>query len=141
MSDDPMEAPEEDRGWSVRIIDLSGASDDDDGVVEVVKGFLDLPHANAFARAYVRDSLERCRQSGVTGREVLEAWYAFGEDAVVVDAGDDGWKSTTELDDFVAQPATAMERDWRAIDPRRLVDEDEFPDDLTDDRPEDPAEA
>ncbi|AQS87203.1 hypothetical protein [Neoasaia chiangmaiensis] len=112
-----------DNGWSVRIVDLSGASDDD--TVEVVKDFVDLMHANAFARAYVRDSIERCRQGGATGRDVLEAWFAFGEDAVVVDADDDGWKSANELDDFAASPATPMERDWRAIDPRKLVEDDE----------------
>ena len=122
------------QSWSVRIIDLSGASEDD--TVEVVKDFIDLMHANAYARAYVRDSIERCRVPGATSREVLESWMAFGENAEVVDAGDDGWKSSTELDDFVANRATPMERDWRAIDPRRLVDDDEIagpPDDDEDD--------
>ncbi|EHH69167.1 hypothetical protein [Gluconobacter morbifer] len=126
-------APE---SWSVRIIDLSGASDSGDDTVEVVKDFMDLMHANAYARAYVRDSIERCRRAGATDKEVLEAWWAFGENAEVVDAGDDGWKSSTELEDFAANPATPMERDWRALDPRRLVDEDEIngpPDDDEDD--------
>lgn len=111
-------------GWVVRILDQSGATDD--GMVEEVKGFLDLMHANAFARAYVRDSVERCRLPGAAGRDVLESWFSFGENAEVVDAGDDGWKSSTELDDFASNPATPMERDWRALDPRRLVDEDEI---------------
>lgn len=119
--------PAVEESWSVRIIDHSGASEQDDNIVETVKEFVDLPHANAFARAYVRDSLERCRDGGATGRSVIEAWYAFGEDAQVVDAGDEGWKSANELDDFSATPATPMERDWRAIDPRRLVDEDDIP--------------
>ncbi len=43
--------------------------------------------ANAFARRYVRDSVERCRVPGATAKEVLEAWFAFGEDAEVIDAG------------------------------------------------------
>ncbi|WP_230880583.1 hypothetical protein [Bombella sp. ESL0385] len=110
-------------GWVVRILDQSGASAGDDDVVEEVKGFLDLAHANAFARAYVRDSVERCRIPGAAERDVLESWFAFGENAEVVDAGEDGWKASTELDDFVSSPATPMERDWRALDPRRLVDE------------------
>jgi hypothetical protein len=119
------EPPADEREWAVRIVDHSGASEEDDDVVEEIRGFLDLPHANAFARAYVRDSVERCRQKGASGRDVLEAWYAFGEDAVVTDAGDAGWKSAGELDSFVATPATPMERDWRALDPRRLVEDDD----------------
>lgn len=117
---------QDDRGWIVRILDQSGASEGDDDVVEEVKGFLDLAHANAFARAYVRDSIERCRVPGAADRDVLESWFAFGENAEVVDAGEEGWKSSTELDDFVSSPATPMERDWRALDPRRLVSDEEL---------------
>lgn len=114
---------EPDRGWFVRILDNSGGAEE--GVVEEVKDFQDLAHANAYARAYVRDSIERCRVGGAAAREVLEAWFSFGEDAIVVEAGDDGWKSASELEDFAANPATPMERDWRTLDPRRLVEDDE----------------
>ncbi|GAB6854873.1 hypothetical protein [Asaia astilbis] len=114
---------EPDRGWFVRILDNSGGAEE--GIVEEVKDFQDLAHANAYARAYVRDSIERCRRGGAVGREVLEAWFSFGEDAMVVEAGDDGWKSASELEDFAASPATPMERDWRTLDPRRLVEDDE----------------
>lgn len=127
---DPVEgAPEtvtEPGTWSVRIIDLSGASEGEDDTVEVVQDFIDLMHANAYARAYVRDSIERCRTPGASSKEVIENWLAFGENAEVVDAGEDGWKSSTELEDFAASRATPMERDWRAIDPRRLVDDEEI---------------
>ena len=68
---------------------------------------------------YVRDSVERCRAPGLSLREVLDSWFAFGEDAEVVDAGEDGWRSGTELADFADRPAGADERDWRALDPRR----------------------
>ncbi|GBR53414.1 hypothetical protein AA106555_1287 [Neokomagataea thailandica NBRC 106555] len=112
------------QGWNVRIIDHSGASEGD--TVEEVKDFMDLAHANAYARAYVRDSIERCRVPGATSKEVLESWFAFGENAEVQDAGEDAWKSSTELEDFAANPASALERDWRSIDPRRLVGEDEI---------------
>jgi len=114
---------EPDRGWFVRILDNSGGAEE--GIVEEVKDFQDLAHANAYARAYVRDSIERCRVGGAAAREVLEAWFSFGEDAIVVEAGDDGWKSASELEDFAANPATPMERDWRTLDPRRLVEDDE----------------
>ncbi len=118
-----------DGGWRVRIIDLSGASDDD--VIEEVGGFPTLPLANAFCRAYVRDSIERCRVPGATDREVLAAWFAFGEDAEVIEAGEDGWRSANELDVFASQPGSEIERDWRSIDPRRASasDGDEEEDD------------
>jgi hypothetical protein len=104
-------------GWRVRILDLSGGAEDN--VVEEVPGFPTLMQANAFARRYVRDSVERCRAPGRSGREVLDTWFAFGEDAEVVDAGDGGWRSGAELADFADRPAGAEDRDWRALDPRR----------------------
>ena len=58
-------------GWRVRILDLSGGAEE--GVTEEVGGFPTLMQANAFARAYVRDSLERCRVAGMGPREVLDA--------------------------------------------------------------------
>ncbi len=103
-------------GWRVRILDLSGASEDN--VTEEVGGFPTLMQANAFARAYVRDSVERCRIPGMSGKQVLEAWFAFGEDAEVADAADDGWRSAAELHDFADRPAMPDERDWRRLDPR-----------------------
>jgi|SRR5690242_5522704 hypothetical protein len=104
-------------GWRVRILDLSGGAQDN--IVEEVGGFPSLMQANAFARRYVRDSVERCRAPGMTPKEVLEAWFAFGEDAEVVDAGESGWRSNTELGDFADLRAGSEERDWRALDPRR----------------------
>ena len=105
-------------GWRVRILDLSGGAEDN--IVEEVGGFPSLEQANAFARSYVRDSVERCREAGLSSaRDVLDAWFAFGEDAELVDAGDDCWRSGTELADFADRPASEAERDWRALDPRR----------------------
>jgi hypothetical protein len=104
-------------GWRVRILDLSGGAEDN--IVEEIKGFPTLMQANAFARAYVRDSLERCRAAGMAPREVLDAWFAFGEDAEIIDGGEGAWRSANELADFAERPARADERDWRALDPRR----------------------
>lgn len=116
-----------DGGWRVRILDLSGGAQDN--ITEEIGGFDTLMHANAFARRYVRDSVERCRAPGMSAKDVLEAWFAFGEDAVVVDAEDSGWKSATELGDFVDSPASTEDRDWRSLDPRQdepdLDDDDE----------------
>jgi hypothetical protein len=117
MSDIPIPdlfAPE--GGWRVRILDLSGASEDN--VVEIVPGFPTLMQASSFARRYVRDSVERCRAPGLSTREVLDAWFAYGEDAEIVDGGDDAWRSGNELHDFATNPASDEERDWRAFDPR-----------------------
>ena len=111
-------------GLAVRILDLSGANGSDP--VEVVRGFRGIAHANAFARRYVRDSLDRCRTRGMGAEAVLEAWFTFGEDAEVVGAGDEAWKSATELHAFAeAKAGDAEERNWRVIDPRREDDEEE----------------
>jgi hypothetical protein len=63
----------------------------------------------------------------MSSKEVLEAWFAFGEDAVIIDADEGGWKSATELGDFVDSPAGAEDRDWRSLDPRRddIIETDE----------------
>jgi hypothetical protein len=123
MSEPDLFAP--DGGWRVRILDLSGGAEDN--IVEEIRGFPTLMQANAFARRYVRDSVERCRGPGLSSREVLDAWFAFGEDAEVLDAGESAWRSGTELSDFVDRPAGEEERDWRALDPRldEPLDEDE----------------
>ena len=105
-------------GITVRILDLSGANGSEP--VEEVRGFGSLGHANTFARRYVRDSIERCRARGMAAPQVLEAWFAFGEDAEVTGAEAGAWSSKTELKDFSERPLREGEqRDWRAIDPRR----------------------
>ena len=109
-------------GWRVRILDLSGGAEDN--IVEEIAGFPSLMQANACARRYVRDSVERCRIAGAADREVLDAWFAWGEDAEVVDAGENGWRSSTELHDFATRAAAEEERDWRALDPRRHLESD-----------------
>jgi hypothetical protein len=109
-------------GWRVRILDLSGGSEGN--VVEEIDGFITLMQASAFARRYVRDSIERCRTPGMPPKEVLEAWFAYGEDAEVVNA-QGGWRSANELGDFVDRPASAEERDWRSLDPRRIGEDEE----------------
>ena len=116
-------------GWRVRIRDHSGGAED--GIVEEIGGFPTLMHANAFARAYVRDSIERCRAAGGMGAgAVLAAWRAFGEDAEIIAAGEGGFRSAQECADFAENPASAAERDWRALDPRQDEGEDEDGDEI-----------
>ena len=109
----PLPAP---TGIRVRIIDLS--ADSEDNVVEEVGPFPTIADANLFARRYVRDSVERCRAPGMDPKSVLDAWFAFGEDATVPDAGDQAWRSATELHDFAERKARLLDRNWRALDPR-----------------------
>lgn len=113
-SDTPLPAPS--APIKVRIIDLS--DDSGDSVVEEIGPFPTVADANLFARRYVRDSVERCRAPGMEPQAVLEAWFAFGEDAHVPEGGDMAWKSATELHDFAARRAKPIDRDWRALDPR-----------------------
>lgn len=109
-------------GWRVRILDLSVTTGDN--IIEEVGGFPSLMQANAFARRYVRDSIERCRFAGARADEVLQAWLRWGEDAEVLDAGEAGWRSAGELADFVESAAEGEERNWRALDPRRQARDD-----------------
>ena len=110
-------------GWRVRILDLSGGAQDN--IVEEIDGFETLMQANAFARRYVRDSVERCRAPGMTTKEVLEAWFAFGEDAEVIDAGECRLAERHRTRRFRGQHGRLRGRDWRALDPRRIDVEDE----------------
>lgn len=124
--DDPILKPraEPEAGLAVRILDLSGGNGADP--VEVVRGFATIEHVNAFARRYVRDSVERCRTRSMAPDAVLAAWFAYGEDAEVVGAAEHAWRSAAELDGFARNPpADAEERNWRMLDPRRLADEDD----------------
>lgn len=115
-------------GIEVRIMDLSGANGSEP--LETVRGFTSLTHANAFARRYVRDSMEVCRPRGADAVAAREAWFAFGEDAVI--GGPEGaviegaWTSGSELADFAATPPRDREeRNWRMIDPRKLAAEED----------------
>jgi hypothetical protein len=112
------------KGISVRIMDLSGANGSEP--VEEIRGFGSLGHANMFARRYVRDSVEICRARGMAPEQVIEAWFMFGEDAEVHGAPTGAWSSRAELKGFSERPLRESEqRDWRAIDPRRALDEEE----------------
>ncbi len=111
-------------GPAVRIRDLSGGVEGE--ALEVVRGFETVEHAGAFARRYVRDSVEHCRGRGMDADAVLAAWFAYGEDADVLGPGGEptGWSAGMEVRGFVeAPPDDPEERDWRALDPRRDGDD------------------
>ena len=134
MTEDPSGAPKgsafdtglfgKAAGYAVRIMDLSGGNGADP--VETIRGFRTVEHANAFARRYVRDSLERCRTPGMAPEDVIAAWFAFGEDAEVTGAAEDAWRSAAELNDFARSPARdAEDRNWRILDPRRDAEDED----------------
>ena len=111
-------------GPAVRLRDLSGGVVDEP--LEIVRGFESVEHAAAFARRYVRDSVEHCRARGMDADAVLAAWFGFGEDADVLGADGEptGWSAGMEVRGFAeAPPDDPEERDWRALDPRRDHDE------------------
>ena len=58
-------------------------------------------------------------------KAVLDAWFAFGEDAIVPESGEQGWTSAAELHDFAARRASARDRDWRSLDPRGAAEPEE----------------
>jgi hypothetical protein len=122
MSDETARVSEA-KTWRVRILDLSGGAEDN--IVEEIGPFASLDDANVFARRYVRDSVERCRARGMDAKAVLDAWFAFGEDAIVPDAGEQGWQSAAELHDFAARRASPRDRDWRSLDPRVAAEEED----------------
>lgn len=120
MSDAPPLSPTQ--TIRVRILDLSGGAEE--GIVEEVGPFPDADTASTFARRYVRDSMERCRAAGMAPQAVLDAWFAYGEDAEVLGA-EAGWRSAAELPTFAAHRANPADRDWRSLDPRLAGDNDE----------------
>ena len=106
-------------GWVVRIIDLSAPAEDN--VIEEVKGFATIMQANEFARRYVRDSLEHCRAEGLSPADIVAAWMAFGEDAMVIDGGEGSFQSASQVGNWAALKSGREERNWRMLDPRKLA--------------------
>ncbi|HEY0098686.1 MAG TPA: hypothetical protein VGB76_06995 [Pyrinomonadaceae bacterium] len=98
------------QGYSVLIIDMSY----DEAKNFVMEGFPTVELANEFARRWVRDSVEELRGLNRTREEVRRLWHTFGEDASVL-GGQPHYAGSHELDYFIEHPATATERDWRAI--------------------------
>jgi hypothetical protein len=78
----------------------------------VVDGFPTLQQAREYARRRTRDSPEELRGPGQTHDDLRRSWSIYGEDAMVLD---DGYTGVSEIEFFVAHPATAEERDWQSI--------------------------
>lgn len=96
--------------YNVVIREMSKAESPDE---EWVAGEFDaLDTAKEFARRWVRDSVEALRRPEQSPEELRKQWALFGDDAVVEGAG---FSASSELDAFVATPATPEQRDWKAL--------------------------
>ena len=98
-------------GYGVLIIDMARYDPAED---YVVGPFPTYELAKEFARRWVRDSVEELRGASPSPSELSKRWRTFGEDAVVLGGGR-RYAGSHELDFFVARPANAEERDWKAI--------------------------
>ena len=101
-----------DGGYSVLIIDMFHYDQEED---YVIRGFPTFELAREFARRRVRDSVEEQRRPGQSPEELRRLWFTFGEDASVLE-GEPHYAGSHELDFFVEHPATAEERDWKAVE-------------------------
>lgn len=99
-----------DGAWSVLVIDMFHYDPDEE---TAVRGFRTPEAAKEYARRRTRDSLEELRKPDVTAEELRKMWYSFGEDCLVI-GGD--YAGLSELDFFIANPATPEERDWEAVE-------------------------
>lgn len=106
-----------DRTWSVLVIDMFHYMDPEEGE-QMVDGFLRPEVAIEYARRRMRSSLEECRPSAADAADLKNRWFMFGEDCIAIGTG---YMAFSEIDDFIAHPATPEEIDWISLepDPRR----------------------
>jgi hypothetical protein len=100
------------RTYAVAILDMFHYQDPEHEYE--VDGFSSLEHATEYARRRVRDSVEDFRDNGKPENELGFYWHQFGEDAVVLGGN---YAGGSELEYFIANPATPEERDWKSIEP------------------------
>jgi hypothetical protein len=101
------------RTWSVLVIDMFHYMDPEDGE-QTVEGFLRTEDAIEYARRRMRSSLEACRPSAADAADLKNRWFMFGEDCIAI--GTD-YMAFSEIDDFIAHPATPEDIDWVSLEP------------------------
>jgi hypothetical protein len=97
--------------FAVAVIDMYHHCDPDEQ--RTIEGFATVELAREYARRRTRDSLEELRPSAPDPKDLGHQWHAFGEDCCVIG----GYCGAHELDFFIANPASAVERDWAALTP------------------------
>jgi hypothetical protein len=99
--------------WQVKVVDMFNYMDPEEGG-RLVQGFESPEAAIEYARRRTRDSLEELRSSSADAADLRSRWYMFGEDCV---ANGTGYWASSELDTFIANPATPEEADWASLEP------------------------
>jgi nucleotide-binding universal stress UspA family protein len=86
--------------YSVLIIDMARYDAESESRVG---GFRSFEEAKAYARDFVRRSVEDLRAPGQSAEELHRLWHVFGEDAVVV-GGEERYAGSHDLGDFIRHP-------------------------------------
>lgn len=95
--------------YSVLVIDMFHH---DDETETILRGFPTLELACEYARRRTRDSLEELRRPSQSEVDLRRQWLTFGEDCCVIG---EHYCGASEVDYFVANPATTEERDWKSL--------------------------
>jgi hypothetical protein len=95
--------------YSVLVIDMFHH---DDHSETILRGFPTLEVACEYARRRTRDSLEALREPSQSDAELRRQWLTLGEDCCVIG---EHYCGASEVDYFVAHPATMEERDWKSL--------------------------
>ena len=80
-----------------------------------IPGFLTKETAIEYARRRLRRSLEEVRKPGQFPEELRRLWRTFGEDCYVVGLEGIVYRASSELDDFLHNPATPQECDYNGL--------------------------
>ena len=99
--------------YSVIVCDLFHSHEPDHAIE--IAGFPTQELAIEYARRRVRDSIEGMRQAGQSHEDLRALWHSFGEDCRVIGPGGLLYWASSELETFIAQPATPQEQDWQGI--------------------------
>lgn len=86
--------------YTVLIIDMAHYDADEE---HAVGDFQTFEAAKAYARRFVRRSVEDLRAPNQSAAELRRLWHSFGEDAVVV-GGEERYAGSHELEHFIEHP-------------------------------------
>ncbi|MEW6128712.1 MAG: hypothetical protein AB1757_16855 [Acidobacteriota bacterium] len=102
------------KSYAVLIIDMAHYRETESELL--ISGFPSREEAIEYARRRLRSSVEELRAMNQSAAELRRLWSIYGEDAMVIEEA--GYKGSSELDFFIAHPASAEEQDWQAIEKR-----------------------
>lgn len=79
-------------------------------------GFRSFEEAREYARRRTRDSVEELRGENWTAEGLRQNWLTYGENCIVSGGG---YAGSSELDFFINETATADQRDWVSLTPKK----------------------